>query len=48
MSGLMNNLLAENFMIGDWINATIQVDDTDEGPVFKTITRRVHNSKIKI
>lgn len=41
MSGLMNNLLAENFMIGDWINATIQVDDTDEGPVFKTITRRV-------
>ena len=41
MSGLTNNLLAENLMIGDWLHATIQVDDTDEGPVFKTIARRV-------
>jgi hypothetical protein len=37
----MNNLLAENLMIGDWLYATMQVDDTDEGPVFKTIARRV-------
>lgn len=41
MNGLMNKLLPGDFMLGDWLNATIQVDDTGTEPVYNTIARRV-------
>ena len=41
MTGQLYNFLPQDFMIGDWMQVTIQVDDTEEGPVFETFTRRV-------